>query len=179
GIYLGTSHGRAAVAHELESLIGLPVEVSDVDLGSSSSSVKFRVLDPALAGRPDAEVLSVESATADVSFTDILTGRANPKQVDLRGVNLTLRIAADGKILTTLPDQTAGGTVGGSVPMINLDGGQVRIRQEGKPEFALSGIRLSLVPQGERLVLSGSMDDPGWGKWQASGEIDRPNKTGW
>jgi hypothetical protein len=179
GIYLGTSHGRASVARELESLIGLPVEVSEAEFGSNSSSVKFRVLDPALAGHPDAEVLSVESATADVSVTDIMTGRANPKEVHLRGVHLNLRIGADGKILTTLPAQTGGAGGGGPPPTITLDGGEVRLRQEGKPEFVLSGIRLRMAPDGDRLVVSGSVDDPGWGKWKVTGEIDRPGKTGW
>lgn len=179
GVYLGTSSGRATVARELESMIGLPVEVAEVDLGSRTSSVKFRVLDPALAGQPDAEVLSVESATADVSFTDVLTGRANPKTVRLRGVSLNLRISADGKLLTTIPTVTDGGQTGSAVPTIALESGRVRIRQEGKPEFALEGIDLKLTPDAGRLVLSGTIDDPRWGKWQAAGEIDRTAQTGW
>src|SRR3954453_20172141 len=42
GVYLRTPAGRAVVAHQLQEVIGLPVEVSEVDLGSRSSSLKFR-----------------------------------------------------------------------------------------------------------------------------------------
>src|SRR5438270_8337112 len=64
GVYLRTPAGRAVVAHQLQEVIGLPVEVSEVDLGSRSSSLKFRVLEPATGPSPPSEVLSVESATA-------------------------------------------------------------------------------------------------------------------
>jgi hypothetical protein len=37
GFYLRSSHGRAVVAEQLTSMIGLPVEVSAVELGSSTS----------------------------------------------------------------------------------------------------------------------------------------------
>ena len=178
GIYLGTSAGKATVARQLESMIGLPVEVAEVHLGSSTSTVKFRILDPALAGRPDAEVLSVETATADVTFSDLLTGNSSPKELTLRGVRLTLRLDADGKILTTLPAQTPG-TGGGTVPHVKLEEAQVRIRQEGKPEFALSHLNISLVPDGDRLVLSGSALDAAWGHWNAAGEINKASRSGW
>src|SRR5205807_5852228 len=113
-------------------------------LGSSTSSIKFRILDPALAGRPDAEVLAVESATADISFSDVLTGNANPKEVTLRGARLTLRLDAEGNILTTLPTQTSAGAGGGAVPTVKLEEAQVRIRQEGKPEFELAHLNANL-----------------------------------
>src|SRR5437868_9764878 len=46
GVYLRTSAGRATVANKLQEMIGLPVEVTEFDLGSRSS-IKFRVLEPA------------------------------------------------------------------------------------------------------------------------------------
>lgn len=179
GLYLESSRGRTAVAQQLETLIGMPVEVSHVDVGSNSSSVKFRVMDPALAGRPDAEVLSVESATADVSLTDYLGGRAQPKELSFRGANLTLRIDADGRILTTLPHFATGSNTLGAAPAITFDGGQIRLCQEGKSDFVLSGIHLKLTPRDGALLVSGVIDDPNWGQWLAFGEIDRTSKSGW
>ncbi|MDB5311059.1 MAG: putative assembly protein [Gemmataceae bacterium] len=178
GVYLHTSGGREAVAQRLGSMIGLPVEVTDVDLGSRTSSIKFRVLDPALGTSPNAEILSVDSATADVSFADIITGRANPKEVHLRGISASVRLDATGKILTTLPTHTTG-TGKGEIPAITLDGGRVTVRQEGRPEFHLSGLSLKADPAGDKLVLSGAADDPSWGKWQLSGEVEKTGKTGW
>jgi uncharacterized protein YhdP len=179
GYYLNTKAGKETVARKLEAMIGLPVEVSDVQLGSSTSTVKFRILDPALAGRPDAEVLSVESASADVSFSDFLTGQSQPTQLTLRGVRLTLRLDADGKILTTLPAQTSTGFGGGNVPTVKLEDGHVRIRQDGKPEFSMSLVSFHLTPKGDRLWLDGAIEDPAWGKWTATGEIDKLARSGW
>lgn len=178
GLYLRTSAGRTAVAKQLTSMIGLPVEVADVELGPQTSSVKFRVLDPA-GGSTPIEILSVESASADVTLTDLVTGRTEPKELDLRGVSLTLRIDANGKILTTLPQQTAESKTGGPLPRINVENGQVTIRQEGRPEFSLRGLSLKAEPTGDKVVLNGSIDDPGWGKWKISGEVNRTSKTGW
>lgn len=181
GLYLGSPSGRAVVAERLESMIGLPVEVNDVDLGSRSSSIKFRVLDPKFdKNSPDAEVLSVDSAEADVSFGEIITGRASPKEVRLHGVHVTLRVGADGKLLTTLPELPAQAQAPPEkIPHITLDGGRVTIRQEGRPEFSLSGLSLKADPNGDKVVLGGGVDDPAWGKWKLSGEANKATKTGW
>src|SRR5262245_8944728 len=64
GAYVSSARGKAAVAANLQSMIGMPVEVADVDVGTRTTAVKFRVLDPSAENRP--EVLAVESAAADV-----------------------------------------------------------------------------------------------------------------
>jgi hypothetical protein len=177
GVYLRTAAGRSAVAHQLQDMIGLPVEVAEVDLGSRSS-IKFRVLEPAAGPSPPREVLSVESATADVSLTDVLTRSVAPREVDLRGVSLTLRLDADGRVLTTMPNAPSGGG-GGPPPRVTVQAARVHIKQEGRPDFDLSGISLKAEPAGDKLTISGAVDDPGWGKWRIAGEVDTAAKTGW
>ena len=178
GMYLRSPAGRAVVAQKLSDSIGLPVEVSSVELGSTTSEVKFRVLDPA-GGSTPLEILSVESASADVTLTDILTGGANPKEVNLRGVSLALRLDSQGKILTTLPSQAKEAKPPGTLPSIKLDNGRIAVRQDGRPEFTLAGVNLKAEQSGPKVVLNGTIDDPGWGKWKLSGEIDRGTNAGW
>ncbi len=178
GVYLHTPAGHEAVAKRLGTTIGLPVEVSDVELGARTSSLAFRVFDPAIGTSPGSEILSVASATADVSLIDLVTGNSNPKELRLSGVSVALRMDAAGKLLTTLPTQTI--TTGKSeLPTITLNDCKVTIRQEGRPEFNLTGLSLRAVPTGDKLILSGSADDPAWGKWQLSGEIEPGPETGW
>jgi hypothetical protein len=178
GIYLDTARGRGALAGQIGSKIGLPVEVGDVALGSNSSTITFRVLDPPLGNRPNAEIFSVDSATADVSFVDVVTGRAYPKELHLRGVRLTLRLDATGKLLTSLPTQPI--SIGqGEISSITVDSGQVTIQQDGRPEFHLSGLNLKAARVANTFILSGSADDPVWGKWHLSGEFEATAKTGW
>lgn len=178
GMYLRTSAGRATVANQLQGMIGLPVEVTEVDLGSRTSSIKFRVLEPSAGTRPPVEVLSVESATADVSFADVLTRSVSPKELTLRGATLNLRLAADGKVLTTLP-QAAAGAGRGPVPRVTVENARVHVQQDGQPDFDLTGVSAVAEPKGDRLTITGTIDDPKWAKWTIGGDVDTATKTGW
>ena len=180
GWYLQSAGGRAVVAERLGEAIGLPVEVRELNVGPLSSTIGFRVLDPALPNSPDAEVLSVESASADVSFTELVTGRVRPKEVRLRGVSVSLRLDASGKLLTTLPTLPVGPPAGdGSVPHVVVESAKITIRQEGRPAFTVSGVSLEAGADGAKVVLSGGADDPAWGRWKLSGEVDRGADAGW
>ena len=174
GVYVNSSRGKAAVGKELQSMFGMPVEVADVDLGARTSAVKFRVLDPA-AGR--AEVLSIESAAADVSFAEVVASRIAPRHLDLTGVALTLRVDEDGTIQTPIPPVPGGPA--GAVPRVVVERGRVAVRQEGYPEFAVAGIAVRVEPDGDVARLTGAVDDPVWGKWSVAGHLDRPTRSGW
>lgn len=177
GVYLNSSAGRGMVAGRLGAAIGLPVEVSDVGLGAGSQSVGFRVLDPALGTGPEAEILGVDSAQADLSLGDLLTGRTMPDEVRLRGVRVALRLAADGTVLTTLP-KSEGSAGSGKLPAVVIEDGRLTIRQEGRPEFTLGGLSLRAEPAGDVVKLSGSAADPGWGNWTVAGEVGWSSGTG-
>src|SRR5262249_426176 len=102
GIYLSTSPGKAMVARQIASRIGMPGEVQWGRTGLCTSSIGMRVFDPAITDPSKSEVLAVESASADVSLFGLLFGRVAPTEVDLHGLNLVLHVSADGKVLTTL-----------------------------------------------------------------------------
>src|SRR6266545_1294991 len=156
--YLSTPAGKSMVARKITAQIGMPVEVTRVRVGMFTSSIGLRVFDPAAPEPSKAEVFAVEKAKADVSLFNFATGNVSPQKVDLHGVNLTLHVGADGKVLTTLPKTPEGGG-GGAMPTIHLTGGQVTIRQDGRPEFALHNLNLKVEPSDDRVKLSGTMDD--------------------
>lgn len=174
GAYLSSSRGREAVAEDLQSLIGMPVEVADVDLGTRTS-VKFRVLDPTRPDRP--EVLSVESAAADVSLADLVGRRASPSQLDLAGASLTLRVGPDGMIRTTLPSLPDAAFAPG--PRMVVDRSRVTVKCDGRPDFSLTNISLRGQSDGGQIALTGTVDDPIWGKWSVAGAIDRATRAWW
>lgn len=177
GAYLGTSAGRAMVARKIEQQIGMPVEVTRVRVGLVTSSIGLRVFDPAQPDPSKAEVFAVESADADVSLFGFAIGRVAPTKVNLRGANLVLHVGADGKVLTTLP-KTPSGTGEGALPAIALTDGRITVRQDGRPEFALRNLNLAVEPGGDRVKLSGSVDDPQWSKWTVSGDVARAGRSG-
>ncbi len=173
GRYLSSTRGKAMVADRLGTAIGMPVEVSEIDVGDATSSFRFRVMDPA---DPKAEVLNVQSASADVSAADIMTGRVAPSALNLSGAALTLRVGPDGQVLTPLPALPG---AGGPVPTVVIANGRICIRQEGRPDFAVSGVSLKLEPTGQTVTLSGTVNDPKWGVWTVRGELRRDTRTGW
>jgi hypothetical protein len=171
--YLASARGKALVSDRLGTALGMPVEVSELDVGNESASFRFRVMDP---GDPKAEVLNVRSASADVSASDLMTGRVTPSALNFKGAALTLRVNADGQLATPLPALPG---ASGSFPAVVIEGGGVCIRQDGRPDFAVSGVNLRLEPAGQQVVLSGSVRDPKWGEWTIRGELRRDNRTGW
>ncbi|QJW97513.1 hypothetical protein [Frigoriglobus tundricola] len=173
GRFLSSTQGKAMVANRLGSALGMPVEVSEINVGDASSSFRFRVMDPA---DPKAEVLNVTSASADVSAADLVTGRVAPSALKLSGASLTLRVAPDGQVLTPLPPLPGGS---GPVPTVIIQNGSVSISQAGRPPFALHGINLKLEPAGPIIALSGDVNDPKWGAWTVRGEVLRDTRTGW
>jgi uncharacterized protein involved in outer membrane biogenesis len=177
GVYLGSSAGRAMVARQISASIGMPVEVTQVRVGLFTSSIGLRVFDPAAPDPSKAEVFSVASARANVSLFGFATGRTLPSEVKLNGANLTLHVAADGKVLTTLPKAPSGGGPT-TVPAITLMDGHITIRQDGRPEFTLQNLNLAVEPAGSHVKLSGSLDDPQWSKWTISGDVVRDSKSG-
>ncbi len=176
GIYLNTAAGKAFVGRQISARIGMPVEVTNVRLGLRTCTIGLKVFDPS---SPNAakEVFAVDSADADISLFGLARGDIAPKTVELKNLNLQLHISADGKVLTTLPDVPAGGGPA-AIPAIRLAGGQITLRQDGRPEFALTGVDVLVEPQGDRVKLSGTIDDPKWSKWTVKGEIHQPAKTG-
>ncbi|MBM3981147.1 MAG: hypothetical protein FJ304_12835 [Planctomycetes bacterium] len=171
--FLASERGKTMVAARLGSTIGMPVEVSQFDVGDDTSSFRFRVMDPT---NPKAEVLNVPRASADVTATDLVTGRVAPSALSLTGAALTLRVNSAGQLTTPLPAFAGGG---GTVPAVAVEGGRVCIRQEGRPEFAVGGINLKIEPAGEVLAIRGSVTDPKWGAWAVRGELRRDTRTGW
>jgi uncharacterized protein involved in outer membrane biogenesis len=181
GIYLATAAGKAQVARQIESRLGLPIEVQAIRLGLRTSSVSLRAFDPNVS-RDAGELFSVESASADVSLFDLLRGRLNPHTLDLKGVTITLRLDAAGKLLTPLPQFPDSGTAVGSslVPTVQLEKGRITIRQENRAEFTVGNLDVTLSPQSNgEARLAGTIDDPLWAKWTITGQVDCSNEAGW
>lgn len=177
GIYLNTAAGKTFVARQVSNRIGMPVEVTRVRIGLISSTIGLKVFDPQVTDSTKAEILSVDSANADISIFALARGDIAPKTVDVHKLTLKLHVSADGKVLTTMPKMPEGGG-GAAMPQINLHDGQITIDQDGRPEFAIQGLNASVVPTGDTLKLTGTVDDPIWSKWTVNGEVNTSSRTG-
>jgi hypothetical protein len=173
--YLSSSGARELAAGRLSEAIGLPVEVDDLNVGFASSSMAFRVVQPAADGRPPAEVLRVESATADVAIADLAAGRARPTELTVRGLALTLHFDRDGKLLTKLPESKGDGDP--AFPAVRAEGVSLTVKQDGRPDFVLTNARLDATPEDGKITIRGPIVDPNWGKWDVNGTIEIKSGT--
>lgn len=171
GVYLDTDAGKDLVARKISALIGMPVQVTSLRVGLATSTIGLKVFDPAAPEASKSEVFAVEDASADISLFGLATSRISPQKVTLRGVNLTLHVSSDGKVVTTLPQIPAGSGTGGTLPNITLTEGRLTIRQDGRPEFALQNLNATVTPAGDRVSIDGTLDDPAWSKWTLKGDI--------
>lgn len=174
--YLSSSKARTLAADKLSAMVGLPVEVEHLSVGMASSSLSFRVVEPAADGRPAEELLRVDSVSADVSLVDLAGGHAAPTDVTVHGLALTLHFDRDGKLLTKMPKSSGGGET--HVPVVHADGVTLTLKQDGRPDFVLSNATLAVTPDGDKVGVRGSVDDPNWAKWEVTGEADAKAGTG-
>ena len=112
-----------------------------------------------------------------------LAGKLRRQRFTSRTFSLKIHVGGDGKVLTTLPKKPEGpegpeGSGNTSIPEINLRGGQVTIDQDGRPAFALHGVDLSVLPEGDQVKITGAVDDPVWSKWSLHGNMNQSTQTG-
>jgi hypothetical protein len=168
-VYLRSDRVRRQVAARLEELYGGRVEVEETDIGllGDSSLHGLRLHE---SNRSDEEPwVRVGTVKTDVSALDLLRG-VMPRQITLTDPAVTLRLDRAGHLLTQLPETPA---AEGPVPEIRIEGGRVTLRQEGRPEMVVNGIRAEVQPDGDRLTLKGEISDPEWGDWSLDGAADR------
>src|SRR5205814_3647381 len=142
------------------------VEVNQVDVGLNSSSVRgLRLYEEGSAGEAWAEV---EDAEADVSLFELARGSATPRRLSVSGATVKLRFDKDGHLTTRLPSAK---TKTGALPDIDLKSSQLTLRQEGRPDFVVTGVSAALRTENDRLVLTGAVSNSDWGDWTLQGSM--------
>lgn len=167
-MYMG-GPGRAAVSAQLSESLGLPVEIETLDVGVGSSSAALRI--PDRSADPPDDLIRVKSLTTDLSLAGFLSGKSAPTTVTLKDVDVLLRLDEKGKLISPLPAGKPTSPGPTTLPAVQLSGGRVRIRQTGRPEFVVAGVSAELKRDGDGYAISGTIDDPGWGKWDISGRL--------
>ncbi len=171
-VYLTSEATRQRVVAHLQDITGGPVELQEADIGVLGGSLlhglRFFQSDRA----DDEPWITVGTVETDISAVDLLRG-AMPKKIILRDPAVTLRLDRAGRLLTQLPEAVGmvAGQGGGTLPDIRIEGGQVTIRQDGRPALVVPGLRLA-VHQDNRIAINGTISDHDWGEWTLDGSLD-------
>ena len=112
----------------------------------------------------------VPEVRADVSVWDFIHGTVEARRITLVNPEVTLHFGRDGKLLTQIPHGKNGNE---NWPEIVFDGGQLTLSQDGRPAMVVHGIQATLKPENDRLVLSGTVQDPYWKAWTLAGTAQR------
>jgi hypothetical protein len=154
----------------LEAAIGAPVKATSVRLGFSDSALSgLKVFEVAASAETPAWT-AVGTVDADVSLWQLLTNDLGAGVVTLRDVAVTLAFDRDGRLVTRMPSPAESS---GTMPLLRIEGGTFTLRRAGVSDETFHNIRLELRTEGERQVLSGSVEDPDWGRWSVTGGRER------
>lgn len=169
-LFLRSSYAAAQAAAQLQAILGEPVQIEEADLGLTSPS-SIRGLRLYEAGAESAFPWAVVAeARTDTGTLNLLRG-VMPRQLTLSGASLVLHFDQEGRLLTRLPQ---GEDRARSIPDIDIDNGQVTLRQDGRPEMVIRGITARLRQDGEGLSLAGTINDPDLGDWSVQLATNSP-----
>jgi hypothetical protein len=168
-LLLRTDFAAREVLARLRDAVGAPIHVGDMSLGYTGSSLRdVEVMEAAGTAEPP-RWSSCRAVEADLSLWQLLRADMAGGVVTLRDAAVTLRFDTDNQLVTRLP---APKPTAGLLPVVRLAGGQLTIQKQGVPDSVFRGIALELRGDGERLALSGTVNDPEWGEWAVGGGQD-------
>ncbi len=160
---LSSPQVAARVTQSLEAQYGAPAEVGQAEIGLQESSLHGLKLYEVGASRSDTPWVTVDGVRADVSALGLAAGQDHPTQVTLTGAAVTLRYDAAGHLLTRLPSPQGKAAV---LPEVTIRDSRLTIRQEGRPDFVVSGVNARVERKDGTLLLTGDLHDPHWGHWE-------------
>lgn len=174
-IYLGTVYASRFVSKKLSDALGVPVQIKSISPGFGSTTIKeIEIAEDGGAsdGKPWATAREIEG---DTSIVGLLAGDT-PNDLFLRDAHVTLRFDRSGSLLTKLPKLEGRG--GGKNPKIRLERSQLTIFQEGHADAVISGIDAEIHTENNNLVLTGTITDAGWGRWNVQLAMDSTSRAG-
>jgi len=168
--YLSSSAAASKVTNRLETLLGMPVTIGHVDIAISgrSSLTEVRGFE-AEGAQPNQPWITAQRIDADIAAVDLLAG-AQPKEVNLVGVRVTLRFDKDGTLLTRLPHPPGGQDQ--PLPQFHIQDGELTLDQVGRSPMIIHGINGDITADGKQLKLTGTVRDSYWQDWTVTATAD-------
>jgi translocation and assembly module TamB len=168
-IYLSSAAATRQVAEHLQDLLGGHVALQGAQISLLGDS-SVRGIEAFAEGEQNKPWLRIDDATTDLSVLSVLRGQG-PKEIHLKGARVVLRFDSDGHLLTKLPSGKKGAAPT-TLPRLHLEGGELTFDQEHRAPMIIRGLKAEVVSTGNDMKLDGTITDPFWGDWKASGAFD-------
>jgi hypothetical protein len=169
--YLLASHRVAPLlASRLQAAIGGPVDVGSAEIGLGGSSAQDLQFLEAGTNTGNPPWMVIRNLEADVSLWDLIGGDPAPRQLNVDGLEVMLRLDHEGHLVTHFPSVEG---QAGAWPDFSISRGQITLRQEGRADFVISGVNATAHADNNSLTLAGTVADPTWGDWAVACQLDR------
>jgi uncharacterized protein YhdP len=187
--YLASREVAAHVASRLEASLGIPVKVAEVDAGVRTTSLEGIELFEPGADKSSKPWATIERAEVDLPSWDLLRGETQPRAIALHGVTVRLRhdwagqpmtrLPRPEEIIKALPESVTQAEQGlqRQIPEFHIESGRLVFEQPGHPDLVIAGIRGDVRNEEGRPVLTGTVDDPDWGRWALSGRLSPDSRA--
>lgn len=169
-VYLSSRSAGRTVASYLSALFHTGVGIDRLNAALVGDSVLGGVT---LREHDDSEpFFQVDRLAANLSLWRAAWGARLPDRVQIDNPRMRLRFDRDGKLLTRLPTLP----FTGKLPDIHIRGAQLTLEQEGRAPFTLANASIDIRPVAAD-NLSGTLDDPLWGRFLLTGQLGRDELT--
>lgn len=173
--YLSSDRATREVAARLQDLLGGRVEIRGAQIGLTGD-LGVQGIEAFDAAHPDKPWLQIERLTADVSALSLLREKS-PQAIQLEGARIALRFSSAGHLQTQLPSHKK--EPAAPLPRLHIEQGELTLDQEGQRPMVLHGINADIVPDDKGgMKLIGTITDPFWGHWTATGDFDTTGGSG-
>ena len=177
-VYLRSEGTKQRVVSSLKEITGAPVELEDADIGVLGGTTLHGLRLYQTSKGDDEPWVDIGTVETDISAIDLLRG-VMPKKLTLRDPAVTLHLDRSGQLLTHLPEGAGllAAPEARTLPDVRIVGGKATVRQDGRPALVVQGVGLTLRPESNRIVLSGSVSDSDWGDWSLDGSLNQADRS--
>ncbi|HTU89746.1 MAG TPA: hypothetical protein VMF69_06600, partial [Gemmataceae bacterium] len=172
--YLSSAAVSRQVAERLQEMLGGRVDIQSAQISLIGSS-SVRGIEAYEEGEADKPWLRIDDVTADISALSLLLGKS-PDDIQLQRARVRLRFDSDGRLLTKLPTKKK--TAPEQLPRIHIEGGELTFDQQHRSPMIIRGVHADLASGANGLTLTGTVSDPFWGDWKASGDFNSTGSQG-
>jgi translocation and assembly module TamB len=160
----------ALITRALQARYGGRLEFRDWWVNLASAGVTDLRLHEGESARSEVWLRADRVAT-DISLASLARLRVAPGEVKFQKARIAFRFDRAGLLLTMPPFRRPSGP-STALPKVAFENVQLILSQEGRPALNVVNLDATAVPEADVFRLNATANDPNWGRWNGTGDIN-------